>query len=49
MGRKEAGESQETVADWEPGAWLRILGVMPVIRGRGAQWSSLYPAYSSPV
>jgi len=26
-----------TVADWRPRARLRILGVMPVIRGSGAQ------------
>lgn len=45
--REEDGEARiwgsggagtaRTVADWRPRARLRILGVMPVIRGSGAQ------------
>ncbi|EFN60679.1 hypothetical protein EAG_14902 [Camponotus floridanus] len=40
-GENETGKgiqgTAKTVADWRPQARLRILGVMPVIRGFGAQ------------
>ncbi|KYQ49572.1 hypothetical protein ALC60_11356 [Trachymyrmex zeteki] len=36
VGRGGTGTAK-TVADWRPRARLRILGVMPVIRGFGAQ------------
>lgn len=35
--REERGRTAKTVADWRPEARLQIPGVMPVIRGFGAQ------------